>query len=207
MKKIPCLFQRDFQTRTLIAKVAPGCEWVFTPEATATVKYDGTATMVLNGRLYKRLDCRKDRRTNEYKPPPPLSIPCDEPDPITGHWPHWVLISNVPEDKWFRAAWQLYSLPHHVPLPDGTYELCGPHFNGNPQAFLKDVFIRHGDSPIAQEYFASLSTLCDEDKLTFFRDFLSTLNNEGIVFHHPDGRMAKIRRADFGLPWGSKGPR
>lgn len=25
--------------------------------------------------------------------------------------------------------------------------------------------------------------------------------DEGIVFHHPDGRMAKIKRRDFGLRW------
>jgi len=24
---------------------------------------------------------------------------------------------------------------------------------------------------------------------------------EGIVFHHPDGRLAKIKQRDFGLPW------
>lgn len=23
----------------------------------------------------------------------------------------------------------------------------------------------------------------------------------GVVFHHPDGRMAKIKRSDFGLAW------
>ena len=24
---------------------------------------------------------------------------------------------------------------------------------------------------------------------------------EGLVFHHPDGRMAKIKRRDYGLSW------
>ena len=27
------------------------------------------------------------------------------------------------------------------------------------------------------------------------------LDIEGIVWHHPDGRMAKIKRRDFGLSW------
>jgi len=33
------------------------------------------------------------------------------------------------------------------------------------------------------------------------RAFLTMSRIEGIVFHHPDGRMAKIKRRDYGLPW------
>lgn len=31
------------------------------------------------------------------------------------------------------------------------------------------------------------------------RDYLVGLDIEGIVFQHPDGRMAKIKNRDFGL--------
>jgi hypothetical protein len=31
------------------------------------------------------------------------------------------------------------------------------------------------------------------------RDWLSLVNIEGLVWHHPDGRMAKIKLRDFGL--------
>ena len=31
------------------------------------------------------------------------------------------------------------------------------------------------------------------------REFLAPLDIEGIVFHHPDGRMVKIRKDDYGL--------
>lgn len=27
---------------------------------------------------------------------------------------------------------------------------------------------------------------------------------KGVVFRHPDGRMAKVKRTDFGFAWGSK---
>jgi len=32
------------------------------------------------------------------------------------------------------------------------------------------------------------------------RDFLAGHDVEGIVFHHPDGRMVKVKKRDFGLP-------
>lgn len=31
-------------------------------------------------------------------------------------------------------------------------------------------------------------------------DFLSDRDTEGIVWHHPDGRMCKIKKRDLGLP-------
>lgn len=34
------------------------------------------------------------------------------------------------------------------------------------------------------------------------KTFLGKIEIEGIVFHHPDGRMCKIRRSDFGFKWG-----
>ena len=33
------------------------------------------------------------------------------------------------------------------------------------------------------------------------KDWLSAPHYEGLVWHHPDGRMAKIKRRDFGLSW------
>lgn len=33
------------------------------------------------------------------------------------------------------------------------------------------------------------------------KGFLAENVIEGLVWHHPDGRMAKIKRRDFGLKW------
>jgi hypothetical protein len=33
------------------------------------------------------------------------------------------------------------------------------------------------------------------------RQWLMDHDEEGIVFHHEDGRMAKVRRKDFRIPW------
>lgn len=187
MKKIPCLFQRTFdgpRKATLLRDVTPGCEWVLAGEGTASRKWDGTACLVRDGVLFKRYDAKRG------KAPPVNAIPCDEPDPVTGHWPHWVPVSGTdPADKWHAAAWASAA----ADMANGTYELMGPHFNGNPEHYDSDVFRRHGDQPVAAPR--------DFDGL---RDFLTANHIEGIVFAHPDGRMCKIRRNDFGLAWGAK---
>lgn len=197
MKKMPCLFVRTFHGKssfTLTREVTPGCEWVMAGEGVATRKWDGTACAVIGGRLYKRLDCKKDRLTGDYKSPPAGAIPCDDPDPVTGHWPHWIPVGDEPESKHHVAAWnrdRSFANNHE----DGTYELCGPHFQANPQGLDMDMFISHGLG----------SFEVDERSFDGIRATLVRLESiEGIVFHHPDGRMCKIRRADFGLPWGAK---
>jgi hypothetical protein len=45
---------------------------------------------------------------------------------------------------------------------------------------------------------ATIQTAPTFDEL---RDYLSEGSIEGIVFHHNDGRMAKIKCRDFGIPW------
>jgi len=186
VKKMPCLFQRQFHGHndaTLLRKVTPGCEWVLAGEGTASRKWDGTACMILDGVLYKRYDAKHG------KTPPPGAIPCDNPDPVTGHHPHWVRVDpSKPEDKWHVAMSRKWI------HDDGTYELVGPHFNGNPEGVPNDLLIRHGRDVI--EVTRSFDGI---------RDYLAAHAIEGIVFAHPDGRMCKIRRNDYGLPWGAKG--
>jgi hypothetical protein len=177
MKKMPCLFMRNFEGRkaTITREVTPSCQWVADGEGVASIKRDGTACAVIGGALHKRYDAKQG------KPPPANGIPCDEPDPITGHWPHWVpVVDGDPSSKWHLEAWS------KAALSDGTYELCGPKIGGNPEGFVDHVFIRHGEEVVDAPR--------DFDGL---RDFLENLGREGVVFAHPDGRMCKIRRGDF----------
>lgn len=187
MKKIPCLFQRDFSNKrrpVLLRTVTPGCEWVLAGEGIATRKLDGTAAMVSGGKLYARLDYKNG------KIPIPGAIACEpQPDPITGHWPHWVEATR-PEDKWHREAYDLYER-NGVEPEDGTYELIGPKINGNHEDQNRHKLVRHGSEILD-------GVPRDWDGI---RSWLEARNFEGIVFHHPDGRMAKIRRDDFGFPW------
>jgi len=60
--------------------------------------------------------------------------------------------------------------------------------NGNPEGFEGHVLIPHGEHPLdAPRTFDGL------------REWLATAGVEGVVWHHADGRMVKIKARDFGL--------
>lgn len=193
MKKIPTVFQIEWLDHTrgnVLRDPNPAAEWVLHGEGVATRKWDGTAVLVKQGQLYKRYDRKINPKTNMYKDAPPGWEQCQDPDPVTQHWTGWTPITNGNEDKWFRDAWAKLD----VPLPDGTYELIGPPINGNPERVTDLMFKKHGDViyDIERTYDA-------------LRQFLEENEIEGVVFHHPDGRMAKLKRKDFGLKWAKKG--
>lgn len=184
MKKIPTLFERQFEnhkvTRTT-SKVTPGCERILLGEGVATVKIDGSCCAVINGEFYKRYDAKKG------KTPPTGAIPCCEPDPITGHHPHWVKVDrNNPADKWFTRAYD--NTPQ---IEDGTYEAVGVHFQGNPYGLSDDILEPHGVKIISVERtFDGIKKYLEENYI------------EGIVFWLDGEPKCKIKRSDFGLNWG-----
>jgi len=191
MRKMKTLFKREFikkGNRTIgiivLNEVEDGCEWALNGVGTMSSKFDGTCCLVQGGELYKRFDYKKGRNL------PSNAIPCqDAADKITGHFPHWVKCSeDNPADKWHLKAFK--QVPHR---DDGTYELCGEHFNGNKHRLKCDIFFRHGTQQIF-DY---------ELELTFegIKDYLNNTWCEGIVFKHPDGTMCKIKRTDFGFDW------
>lgn len=179
MQKIISLFQRNYDGDRLVRdEVVPGAEWVMAGEGVATRKFDGTCCMIdERGVLHRRYDCKKGRTA------PDGFIPCGEPDPVTGHWPGWVLVGNDPNDQWFREAeTRCLSGP-------GTYELCGPKINGNPEGFAEHILLPHGFFT----YYECPRTFAELREWFIGRDI------EGIVWHHPDGRMVKIKKRDFGM--------
>ncbi len=176
MKKIISLFKRDYEgTRQVINEIVPGAEWVVNGEGVSTRKYDGTCCMVKDGVLYKRYDAKNG------KTPPEGFIPAQDPDPVTGHWPGWMRVGGGPSDIWHREAFT-------SDLPDGTYELCGPKIQGNPEKFAKHVLIPHGKEIV------DAPRTYDE-----LKEWLSKAGIEGVVWHHEDGRMVKIKAKDFGI--------
>ena len=176
MKKIPCLFVCDYSKSKLCSDIlTPGCGWVLAGEGVATIKRDGTACALIGGHVFARYDCKKG------KSPPAGAIPCEpSPDPITGHWPHWVL-ANRPEDKFILEAMKDIEV-------SGTYEACGPKINSNHERLDRHLAFKHGCEVVSVA--RSFSEI---------REFLRTRDVEGIVFHHPDGRMCKIRKDHFGF--------
>ena len=176
MKKIPTLFVRNPERRSeLLNQVTPGCEWVLSGEGTAMQKLDGTCCMIRDGVLYKRREVKKGKSD-----PPGFEL--SEEDTNTGKRFGWVLVGDGPEDKYHILA-----LPNEV-LADGTYELVGPKIQGNAERYSDHCLVSHGSVPLnrIRRTFESLS-------LMFRGDF----PYEGVVWHHPDGRMAKLKKKDF----------
>lgn len=172
MKKIPCLFVIDHSTG--FATTERAVDWV--DEAIPTRKWDGTACLIRNGILYKRYDCKRGRT------PPKDFEPCEiAPDPITLHWPGWVPIG--PHDYWHKEVASLGT------YPDGTYELCGPKVNGNPEKLDRHMLLAHG---FPRYYSVPTDWLG-------LRNWLSDMDIEGLVWHHPDGRMCKLRKDHYGF--------
>ena len=199
MKKVPNIYRRTESKELLVGEWNPLCLWVRDGEGIATRKWDGAACMVRGGVLFKRYDAKWAKGTKEYKTPPSGWEPCQDPDPITGHWPGWVPCRlEAPEDRWFWEGFDGQPYDHEPPHTDGTYELCGPKVGGNPEDIARHVLIPHGKDLVSM---CSLVPGTDLDDV--IRELLTETVMEGVVFHHAggDGRMAKIRRGDLGLPW------
>lgn len=185
MKKIPTLFMRSEEDCSLVTiEKNPRCMWVFEGEGVPTAKLDGTCCLVRDGKLYKRREVKKGK-------PDPVGFDLSEEDPVTGKRFGWVPVGDGPEDKYHREAFD--DLRNQT---NGTYELVGPKVQGNPERLGRHLLSMHGVCEL-------IATDRARDLRSFegIREFLAAADMEGIVWHHPDGRMAKIKRRDFGFEW------
>jgi hypothetical protein len=189
MKKIISLFQRNYDGDRLVRdEVVPGAEWVLAGEGVATRKLDGTCCMVRDGKLYKRYEVKQGK-----KPPANFESATDV-DENTGKQQGWVPVGDGPEDNWHQEAWttKMVNLDGEpAPLVDGTYELIGPKIQGNPEGVESHILQSHAhmlEYPDCPRTYQGL------------KEWLATQDIEGIVWHHSDGRMVKVKKKDFGLP-------
>ena len=186
MKKIPTLFTRVYENHKIVGikdEITPGCELAFY-QGIATIKVDGSCCAIIKDKFYKRYDAKKGKK------PPVGAIPCCDPDPVTGHWPHWVEVDpSNPNDKWFVEAFN-NSRKMGMELEVGTYEAIGPHFNGNPYGFGNDILVRHGVMIAnVKRDFESISQWLNDNAI------------EGLVFWLDGEPVCKIKRTDFGYEW------
>lgn len=181
MKKLSTLYKKDpNDLGRVINEVDPENEWVFT-DGIPTRKFDGTSCAIIKGQLYKRFDLKEGRTL------PPNSIPCQEPDKVTGHHPHWTKCER--EDRSNKYHFEAFDSMVHV-VEDGTYELCGKKVQGNPECVSGHELIKHGSEILS----------IGEYDFDIVKKYLEITDIEGIVFHHRnDGRMCKIRKGDFGI--------
>lgn len=188
MQKIPTLFERDWDgnPRYVLPKVAAGCEWVAAGEGTPTRKYDGTCVMFDGEHWWARRELKPGK-------PEPAGFVALETDAETGKTVGWEPIEQSGFYRWFLDARAEWAHPEAA-----TYELIGPKVNGNPESAQRHLLIRH-----------SMAENLDEGQVDDVpRDFhglaawLHAHRYEGIVWHHSDGRMAKIKKRDFRAPAG-----
>lgn len=177
MKKTPTIFKRNPDNmREILPEPHKDCAWVFAGEGVATRKYDGTCCLIEGGKLYKR------REIKSGAPLPPNFVQADH-DEVTGKIVGWVPVDpESAEDKWHIAAFK-------EGMEDGTYELLGPKIQGNQEGVAEHVLKKHSEA----EQFSDVPRTFDG-----LREWMDGRDIEGIVFHHQDGRMAKIKKRDYG---------
>jgi hypothetical protein len=183
MNKITTIFIRDMskQPALVTQEWHPDCLWVRDGEGIATRKYDGTSCLVRDGKLYKR----RELRPGDVAPADFERLGYDE---NTGKTVGWVPVGDGPEDRWHREA----IINENMLAYNGTYELLGPNIQGNKDRREVHVLQAHHMArhyPMAPRTFAGIKAFLEENVI------------EGLVWHHDDGRMAKIKRRDFGLKW------
>jgi len=190
MKKISTLYKKNPENLGLVInEVNHENEWVFTDDGVkATQKLDGTACAVIEGELYKRYDVKKGKQVPEG------AIPCQEPDEITGHWPHWIKCDpSDPSNKYHLEGFNSLMMATNGKRIDGTYELCGEKVQGNPEDVEGHHLFRHGSIPL------DINGHFQDMDFEMFKNYLAKENIEVIVFHNPDGRMCKLRKSDYGI--------
>jgi len=177
MKKIPTIFVRNTENmKEVLQAENPECAWVFAGEGVATRKYDGTCCKVDHGTLWKRREVKPGQQI-------PEDFVEEQLDQNTGKRVGWMPVDcNDKQDRYHCEAFDCQ--------PEGTYELLGPKIQGNPEKLDRHTLFPHSGAEVFPD--------CPRSFL-LLKSWLAVRDIEGIVFHHPDGRMAKIKKRDFNL--------
>lgn len=183
MDKIPTIFNRG-ENFKVIDEVRQGCEWVFEGEGLPTEKIDGTNVRltIRSGELV-----RVEKRRNPSK--------LQKKKGITDGW-YVDADEFAPDDRWIFEAARNTNVSRWA---DGEHscEAVGPKIQGNPLGLDEHRCVPFNlEIPVFEAVPRSYDGL---------RQFLADLESryapghlaEGIVFHHPDGLRAKIKRKDF----------
>ncbi|GGR59580.1 hypothetical protein GCM10010168_93000 [Actinoplanes ianthinogenes] len=178
MRKIPTVFRRDPDDRKRVLPEAnPECQWVLDGEGVATRKYDGTCVLLDEDGVWW---ARREVRPGRTRPPGYRAVMTDE---NTGKTVGWEPIAQSS-----YAACHVEAVGRTARWAPGTYELIGPKINGNPERVAGHELVAHADA----ERFDVPREL---DGLRAW--ILAHPEYEGIVWHHPDGRRAKLKHRDF----------
>lgn len=177
MRKIPTVYVRDADDRSKVTDtVHPDCLWVLAGEGVPTRKYDGTCVMYDGDHWW----ARREVKPNKAAPDGYVEVAFDA---VTGKRVGWEPIEQSPFAKAFVAALDTVAMPG-----PGTYELVGPKVNGNPERAAFHMLLSHADAEVhAHPEWAPKDLVRG----------VAAAGWEGIVWHHPDGRMAKLKARDL----------
>jgi hypothetical protein len=184
VRKIPTIYDRDWDgnPKFVTREENPECSWVFAGAGTPTLKWDGTCVMFDGTDWW----ARREVKPGKAAPAGFVTLSTDEE---TGKTVGWEPMVQSAFARWHAEA----EAAATEAFEPGTYELLGPKINGNPDGFPGHALMRHALAP------GTLDTDVKTAPRDFdgLRDWLHARPYEGIVWHHPDGRMAKIKARDF----------
>jgi hypothetical protein len=200
VKKIPTVFKRDPEDMSrVLEEWHPDCLWVRDGEGAATRKYDGTCVAYL--------DLGQDEGWSSSGPQwwvrrevkPGKEVPYGfhevDRDEATGKVVGWFPAQRDGRWRQFQEALEpmlgFGALIGQAPR-EGTYELVGPKINGNPERAEHHRLEPHWNAERID--WAGPRTF---ESLREMVLWLAEDGVEGVVWHHPDGRMAKLKGRDF----------
>lgn len=190
MKKIPTLFYRDPNQLNWVSQdINPEAEWVLSQrsQCVATLKKDGANVQVVVGPIAVTLHKRRNpSRREKQEGMHPRYVPCNRNDPADKH-----LFAAL--DATDFSDWQ-----------EGKHscEALGPKIQGGVESDTPELYPFEDDPDFVTD--PIYEGMTPEEAWFALEEFFETREIEGIVWHHNDGRMAKIKRRDFNHPWPAK---
>jgi hypothetical protein len=186
MEKIPTLFERNDKFK-VIDKIHEGCDWVIRGEGQATEKLDGmNMRLTVQGGMVVKVEKRRNPTRDQKK---------------AGIVDGWYVDAKEADnnDKWLFDAVRNTDVSS---WPDGEHsvEALGPSIQGNPLGLDRHVCVPFN---LKIPVYENVPRTFDGLKMFIATEALKSIYSphgnlaEGIVFHHPDGRRAKIKRKDF----------
>lgn len=186
VKKMPALFSIDREAHVATENINPNAAWIFEEPSKATLKKDGTSiTVNERGEFYARRMVKKGKKAPEG------FIPA-ETDAYTGHTFGLEPIEQSGFAKMFRQA------AEGKVLSPGTYKLCGPKINGNPEGLEAPALMQHGEEEASE--IPDMRTMPKEEAFSQLKAIFADYKNrgiEGVVWWGADGKRAKLRVKDF----------
>lgn len=210
MKKIPTLFVRDHNTGYVIPEINPKAKWVMERAWPAHRKYDGTCVGLfpeidgkvrINGNIgsgeITSTTSLSEKWMARQSVPGRMRFPDnfepEEFDATTGKHVGWVPIEQSSFHKFLLEAEKDLENRYF-----GTYELCGPKINGNPEEFKRHTLIRHYDTElISNIHVLDIHEMSVDDAYKALKDTFEYMPIEGVVWWSLTDGMAKLKRKDF----------